>query len=71
MTNLKQNANFVNKLDGGDVLSGSAQSPAQSARPANHNLTQTARDSNVVLFGGHLGSVDFRPDRGARISLAA
>ncbi len=47
--------------------------PAQEAtgRPANHNLTEQTRGSNVVLLGGYRDDPDFRPDLGARLVLAA
>lgn len=42
-----------------------------AGRPANHNLTQAARRTNVILLGGHFTEPDFRPDLGARVTSLA
>lgn len=40
-------------------------------RPANHNLTRAARETNVVPLGRGHSTDDFRPDLGARLVSAS
>lgn len=56
---------------GAIILNWNVDAAKVSGKPANHNLTREARESNVVVIGGHHVSPDFRPDLGARLPLAA
>lgn len=59
------------EANGTIIRNWSVRSDQAVGRPANHNLTREARESNVVVIGGHFASPDFRPDIGVRLSKAA
>lgn len=56
---------------GAIVLNWDVDAASIAGKPANHNLTQEARNSNVVVIGGHHAEPDFRPDLGQRLAIAA
>ncbi|WP_417258328.1 hypothetical protein [Celeribacter sp.] len=53
------------------VLNWDVRADYASGTPANHNLTREAREGNVVPLTTYMSEPDFRPDLGARISIAA
>ena len=53
------------------VLNWNVRADYAAGTPANHNLTREAREGNVVALTTYMSEPDFRPDLGARISIAA
>ena len=71
MIKLLKNASQTVDAKGAIILNWNVRAEDAKGRAANHNLTRDARNSNVVVIGGHHAAPDFRPDLGARLPLAA
>ena len=71
MIKLLKTASQSVETNGAIILNWDVRADQAVGRAANHNLTRDARNSNVVVIGGHHSSPDFRPDLGARLPLAA